>query len=255
MTMTTTDPTTCGPLAHRVAMDLQEAELARSISMLRSFDEKAWSRPTDCPGWDVATMYRHVLGACEAGASMRENVHQLLRARTRRRRHGGPLEAALSAVQVEERMDLGPTQILAGLEDVAPRTIRGRSRTPSVVRKHARMKVDGPVHETWELGYLIDTIYLRDLWMHRIDASRATGRALELSVEHDGRIVRDVVAEWARRHRQPFVLELTGRAGATFASRSEEDGAERLSLDAVEFCRGLAGRTDAVGLLATVVPF
>jgi hypothetical protein len=44
---------------------------------------------------------------------------------------------------------------------------------PSATRHHVKLKVDGPVHETWTLGYLTDTIYLRDLWMHRIDAARA----------------------------------------------------------------------------------
>ena len=39
----------------------------------------AWKAPTDCPAWDIRAMYQHVLGACEAGASIRENVHQLRR--------------------------------------------------------------------------------------------------------------------------------------------------------------------------------
>jgi hypothetical protein len=88
--------------------------------------------------------------------------------------------------------------------------------------------------------------------MHRVDASRATGRDLVLSAEHDGRIVADVVAEWARRHGQPFTLTLTGPAGGTFRSG---DGGEVLELDAVEFCRTLAGRVEGTGLLATIVPF
>ena len=37
-----------------------------------------------CPDWDVREMYLHVLGTCEAGASMRENVHQRRRARKHR---------------------------------------------------------------------------------------------------------------------------------------------------------------------------
>jgi hypothetical protein len=44
---------------------------------------------------------------------------------------------------------------------------------PSASRHHVKLKVDGPVHETWTLGYLTDTIYLRDLWIHPIDAARA----------------------------------------------------------------------------------
>jgi hypothetical protein len=117
------------------------------------------------------------------------------------------------------------------------------------------MAVDGPVNETWKLGYLIDTIYLRDLWMHRVDSAHALGQPLELSAAHDGRIVADVVAEWARRHGRPFVLELAGPVGATFVSDPDVAGAEQVSLDAVEFCRTLAGRVPATGLLATVVPF
>ncbi len=85
------------------------------------------------------------------------------------------------------------------------------------------MKVDGPVVEKWSLGYLIDTIYLRDAWMHRVDVTRATGAALVLTPDHDGRIVADVVAEWARRHGQPFTLHLTGPAGGTFTGGRPSD--------------------------------
>ena len=255
MTMTTTDVTTIEPLTHHEAMRRQEHELQRTLTLLRSLDDSSWSAPTDCPAWDVRAMYQHVLGACEAGASMRENIRQLRRARAYRKQHGGPLEAALSAVQVRERAGLSPAQITERLTAVAPRTVRGRTRTPAAVRHHARLAVDGPVHETWTLGYLIDTIYLRDLWMHRIDAARALGRPPELSAGHDGRIVADIVAEWARRHGKAFVLDLAGPAGGTYARGAVNPDAERLSLDAVEFCRTLAGRAPATGLLTTIVPF
>ena len=255
MTMTTIDVATLEPLTHHEAMNLQQHELERTLRMLRSLDGEAWSTPTDCPAWDIRAMYQHVLGACEAGASMRENVHQLRRGRAYRKQHGGPLEAALSEVQVRERADLSPAQVVEQLAAIAPKTVRGRSRTPALVRNHAKMAVDGPVHETWRLGYLIDTIYLRDLWMHRADSAHALGQPLELSADHDGRIVADVVAEWARRHGQPFVLELAGPVGARYVSDPDAPGAEHVSLDAVEFCRTLARREQATGLLATVVPF
>ena len=94
------------------------------------------------------------------------------------------------------------------------------------------MKIDGPVFEKWALGYLIDTIYLRDLWMHRVDAAHVTGRDLVLAQDHDGRIVADVVAEWARRHGQPFTLTLTGRAGGSFTSADGGGQGESVELDA-----------------------
>ena len=93
--------------------------------------------------------------------------------------------------------------------------------------------------EKWSLGYLIDIIYLRDAWMHRLDTARATGAGLVLSADHDGRIVADVVSEWAGRHGQPFTLELTGEAGGVFISG---EGGETTVIDAVEFCCLLAGR-------------
>ena len=91
--------------------------------------------------------------------------------------------------------------------------------------------------------------------MHRIDASRAVGRPPELTADHDARIVSDGVADWAHRHGQPFVAELTGPAGGTYASDPGHAGAARIELDAVEFCRTLAGRAPAAGLLTTIVPF
>lgn len=255
MTMTTIDVSTIQPLTHAEAMLRQAHELNCTLTLLRSIDHAAWMTPTDCPDWDVRAMYLHVLGACEAGASLRENVHQMRLARAHRKHRGGPLEAALSAVQVRERVALSPAQILERLAATAPKTVRGRGRIPALVRNHAKLTVDGPVWETWTLGYLIDTIYLRDVWMHRVDTAHAVGRPLELSAHHDGRVIAGVVAEWARRHDQPFALDLTGPAGGTYTRHPDHAEAQHLSLDAVEFCRTLAGRAVGTGLLATIVPF
>lgn len=253
--MTMTDTPTA-PISHTEAMQLQRHELDVTVEFLRSLDADDWAtHSADCPDWDIHKTYLHVLGACEAGARMRENIHQLRAAYSHRRHHGGPLEAALSNVQVRERLDLSPDELVERLAAVAPATITGRGRVPGPVRKYATLKIDGPVHETWKLGYLVDTIYLRDMWMHRVDASRATGRSLRLTADHDGRIVADVVAEWARRHGQPYVLELEGPAGGAFADRADDPAAERHQLDAIEFCRVLSGRGTAHGLLETIVPF
>lgn len=258
--MTTADSTitevdAIDPVDHKEAMQLQRTELERTIAMLRTFADADWAASTDCPDWDVRAMFLHVLGASEAGASMRQNLHQLRAAYAHRRRHGGPLEAALSNVQVRERADLQPSELVEKLAEVAPRTIRGRNRIPAPARRFAKLAIDGPVHEKWRLGYLVDVIYLRDMWMHRVDASIALERPLELSADHDGRIVEDVVAEWARRHGRPFRLELTGPAGGVFAHDAGAPEATQLRLDAVEFCRTVGGRVPAEGLLATVVPF
>ncbi len=88
-----------------------------------------------------------------------------------------------------------------------------------------------------------------------MDAPRRDGPspapANELTGDHDGRIG----AEWARRHGKPFSLDLTGPAGGTYAHRADHPHTEHLSLDAVDFCRTLAGRGHPVGLLTAIVPF
>ena len=250
-TMSPTDITTITAITHGEAMDLQAKEFDRALALLRSLDAPDWSLETDCPDWDVRRMWLHVLGASEAGASMRENMHQMRLARTRRKKLGVPLEAGLSGVQVDERENLAPGELLDRLEQIAPKTVKARARTPRLMRA-VKVAVDAPVVEKWSLGYLTDVIYLRDAWMHRIDTARATGRDLVLSPEHDGRIVADVVAEWAQRHGESFTIELTGVAGGTYTAGA---GGEPLVMDAIEFCRLLAGRGEATGLLTTIVPF
>lgn len=89
-------------------------------------------------------------------------------------------------------------------------------------------------------------------WMHRIDICRATGTDPVLAPEHDGRIIADVVADWARRHGQPFSLVLEGHAGSTYVT---DDGAPETRIDAVESCRIPSGRGTGEGLLAARVAF
>jgi hypothetical protein len=64
--------------------------------------------------------------------------------------------------------------------------------------------------------------------------------------------VADLVAEWARRHGQPFTLTLTGPAGGSYVAG---DGGEHIQLNAVEFCRIVSGRAEGTRLLTTAVPF
>jgi uncharacterized protein (TIGR03083 family) len=252
MNTTTIDVSTLEPFSHTEAMGLQAAELDRTLDLLRSLDPGDWTTQTPCPDWDVRQMYLHVLGACEAGASMKENVHQMRAAKKHRKTNGGALEAGLSNVQVRERIDLTPAQLVERLANIAPVTVRKRTKTPGLMRR-MKLEIDGPVFEKWALGYLIDTIYLRDLWMHRVDTTHVTDHDLVLTADHDGRIVADVVAEWARRHRKPFDLTLTGPAGGKYAGAGAAP--ETIELDAVAFCLALAGRSDSQGLLSTIVPF
>jgi hypothetical protein len=70
--------------------------------------------------------------------------------------------------------------------------------------------------------------------------------------EHDGRIVADIVAEWAQNHSQPFVLRLDSVAGSTF---TQGQAGQAVSLDAIEFGRIPWGRAQRNGLFSSQVLF
>jgi uncharacterized protein (TIGR03083 family) len=244
------DQEVMAPLRHGEAMGLAETELARMVAQLDSLSPEDWARPTVCELWDIRALASHVLGMVEAQASFRQFAHDY---RAAGKRTGGKMIDAMTATQVAERSSMTPAAIIERLAAVAPKAVKARRRSPAPMRWAVRMKQDPPFDaERWRFGYLVDTIFTRDTWLHRLDISRATGRDMVLSADHDGRLIGDVVAEWARRHGQPFSLTLTGPAGGCWHVGA--DG-ESLELDALDFCWAVGSRRQASGLLATMVPF
>ncbi|NYJ05731.1 maleylpyruvate isomerase family mycothiol-dependent enzyme [Petropleomorpha daqingensis] len=236
------------PMQHRDWMAASAEEYRRLGELLAGLSDEDWRRPTDCTEWDVRDLVAHLVGNAEGSASIRELRRQ--QKLGRRLRPGAPDIDGMTAVHVQERADLAPDQLVRDLADVGVRAVRARGRIPAPVRA-VRIPF-GPPLGTRPLGYLMDCIYTRDAWLHRVDLARATGRPLELTADHDGRIVADVVAEWAATHGQPYRLTLTGPAGGTWSHG--QDG-EQLTLDAVEFARVLSGRDEGTGLLTHPVPF
>jgi uncharacterized protein (TIGR03083 family) len=237
-------------LERTTAMRLAAAEYSRFLTQMRRLSADDWSRPTDCPDWDVRTLASHVLGMAELSASIREQMRQMRAAK----RKGGVFIDALTGLQVSERMGMSPAQITSRFAEVAPKAARGRRRTPGFIRRRA-MGIEQPVGdrvERWSIGYLVDVILTRDTWVHRVDVARATGHGLELTGDHDGILVADVAAEWAARHGQPCSLVLSGPAGGSWSWGS---GGPTVEIDAVEFCRVVSGRGHSTGLLDVAVPF
>jgi uncharacterized protein (TIGR03083 family) len=248
-TRPTTDVAAIPALGHAEAMRLAAAEFDAILELLRALSPEDWRRQTVCELWDVRAMAGHMLGMAEAQASIRQFLHDF---RAANRRTSGAMIDELTATQVRERTQLSTTELIERFTAAAPRAVRARRRAPSLMRSKVRLQQDPPFDERWTYGFLVDTIFTRDPWIHRVDISRATGRELVLTSEHDGRIVADVVAEWAGRHRRPFTLALTGPAGGSW---HRGHGGEEIEIDAVEFCWILAGRAAGTGLLATRVPF
>jgi uncharacterized protein (TIGR03083 family) len=239
------------PITRSEAHMLAATENERMLDLLSSLTDEDWSKPTDCPAWNVRALAGHVLGGMEGFCSFGRLIHMMRAAKKEAGK--GSFVDGMTTVQVRERADLTTAELLRRIGEAGPKSARFRSRVPAPFRAMPmKQELLSGATESWKMSYLLDTILTRDTWMHRVDIARAIGRAPSLTAEHDGRIVADAVAEWARRHGHPVTLELTGPAGATFNRGS---AGESISLDAVEFCRILSGRGVGTGLLAQEVPF
>jgi len=251
MTVPSTDVSEIPRIRHDEAMVITAAEFTRMLALLRALSPSDWAKPTDCDRWNVRAIALHLVGTAEANASLPEQVRQM--------RHGSKLKASVDSphwwdganeYQIAKHADLPDAKIANFYADVVPRATVARTRMPRLIRALPVLKLPAPVGRQ-PLSYLTDMGFTRDVWMHRVDIARATGHEMELTVEHDGRLVADLVAEWAATHGEAFVLELEGVAGGTYVSGT---GGEHVRIDAVEFCRVLSGRAPGVGVLAHPLP-
>lgn len=239
-----------GRIDRAEARDLAEEEFSRFAALAGSLTDEEWAMPTDCAAWDARRVALHVLGSADAQASVREFVHQM--------RRGVPLNKqidshhwvdGLNELQIRERQHLSNAEMVTQLATVGRKAVQGRWRTPPPMR-YLPVPFGPPVG--WRpLKYLLDVGFTRDIWCHRVDICCATARPMELSAEHDGRLVADIVAEWADLHGQPFELVLEGPAGGKFTRGT--DG-ERVDIDAVDFVRTLSGRLRGTGVLSHPLP-
>jgi uncharacterized protein (TIGR03083 family) len=238
-------------LEHEEAMQLAAAEYDRLLAVVDDLGPDDWSQPTECPGWDVKAMLGHVLGALELQADPAERMRQITTAAGISAQTGELRLDAMTALQVREHAALTPEELRRALHEAVPRGLSARRGT-TPEQRDSSYDPQLPGESGWTMGYLFDVIHTRDPWIHRVDICRAISRELEITPDHDGRIVADVVADWARRHGQPFTLTLTGPAGGVFTAG---DGGDEVELGAVEFCRVLSGRGRGGGLLTTRVTF
>lgn len=227
-------------LSHDEWIAIGAAENAAMLRLLRSLDPDDWAAPTDCALWSVKDIAAHVLGNADGFTSFRELRHQLAGSMRRRKELGNPLNA-MNQTQIDDRRYLSVDELLARLDEKLPAFIKVRDRLGRFGR--AIPFYDPSVLGFTNLRYLTDTIYPRDVLMHRIDITRATGKELELLDEHR-LLVADVIRDWARRVKPDVRLELSGSVGAVFEAGAATTS---ISADAVEFCRVLSGRGESSG--------
>jgi uncharacterized protein (TIGR03083 family) len=221
------------------AQAVAHAEGRATLELLRTLGDD-WTRPTDCTDWDV----RALVAQCQDGLHLGSVLRRELLGR-RRYPDKSPLDGYMAVGVDDHRAASGP-QLVERFASLWPRAARARRRRPAVLR---RITLDPgiPGQPRWRLDYLLDVIYNRDLWMHRVDLARATGRPFVLG-DHDGEIVAQVVRDLARGwSAAPVALELTGPAGGGWLLGSGDPVAV-VRAEAVAYLRALAGRDDEVAL-------
>jgi uncharacterized protein (TIGR03083 family) len=210
--------------------------------LLGTLDEQDWRRPTDCVGWDVHDLTAHLVGEYEE-ITRPWVLLRRLRKGHRRYPHLSRLDAH-NQQQLDELGDQSGEELTTALARLAPEAIRARRRLPGPLRRlpvaklfpeEARRMPDAG------LGYLLDVIMVRDVWMHRVDLARATGRPLALG-EHDREVVAQVVRDVGRCWNGPSVLlELGGPAGRRWRLGKDVPAAT-VRTDAVGYLRAVSGR-------------
>jgi uncharacterized protein (TIGR03083 family) len=236
-----------------LAMRLAAAEYARCAQLLARLEPEHWSAPTVNTGWDVRDTAGHMLGMMQMMSSVPQLFGQMSTSMREARKAKAPVSIDfLTALQVRRNAGLTTAELIQRWRDLAPKAVRGRRRIPRLLQRQTMPEAQlvGGRLERWTLGYLVDVILTRDPFMHRLDICATTGLDPQVTSDHEGRLVADIVHEWAERHGQACSLELTGPAGGVWGT-----GGEQITMDALEFCRVVSGRGEASGLLTTAVPF
>lgn len=214
------------------------------LRLLVSLDETDWEKTTDCAPWTVADVVRHMVGAAKGHARLREEVRQFRYAARHAHAHDGSRLDAMNALQVRDHAHLGGPELISELDRVWSDAVASRMSRPAFLRviripNETTGSTPPGSGRSIRLGHLFDVILTRDVWLHRIDIVRATGRDSTFA-EHDRRIVEDVLAEWAAAlGNRGFSLTITAPYSARYTAGS---GVPELELDAIELCRILSGR-------------
>jgi uncharacterized protein (TIGR03083 family) len=179
------------PIKHDEAMAIAAVENHRLWELLIDIKPDKWSLPTDCTRWDVRAIVVHLIAQAEAQASIVEFVRQTMAGRKLMEEIGGiyPVDG-MNEAGLRARSHLTPEELSDRWSRVAAEALRFRRRMPAPIRALPLLRLDRGL---WKpLGYLYDIGFTRDVWMHRVDLSRAIGRTFNATAQHDGRLVSSV---------------------------------------------------------------
>lgn len=216
-----------------------DAEYSALVADLHAVPDHRTDARTDCAGWTVHDIVAHVTEAAREGAHPLVLASRYCRAALRHR--GRPLVDPVNAMQVRRGRSLTWPDLLGELEVLAPAAVRGRRRTPPFVRRRELPASQGFVRGD-TIGFVNDVIYTRDVWMHRVDVSRAVGRPMSRSPAEE-LVITQVLRDLGRTWTGPSLrLELTGRTTGSWTLGDSGPRSPAVHADAVDLCRRLSGR-------------
>lgn len=242
-------------LTHSEAVHMAAEETCRFIDLIETLDDDDWGRPTACALWTVKDIVAHQAAHIVSFTSLKSFAGQLdPRLLRPYMRQGMSLLDAWNQSQVDLRCDTAPADLIAEIRVAKDRSLAARARIPAWVRGPA-LPMPG-VDQPRSLGYLFDLVYTRDMWMHRLDICRATGREMALDANYDRRTVALIVRDLALKALRGLggrsaILDLTGSAGGAYRIGADIEPSAHVQLDALTFCILTSGRTSAADVLAS----
>jgi len=251
------------PLSHQEAGVMAGVEVEQFITLLETLAEDDWQKPTYCTQWNVYQMVGHQAGAYAGFASWPEFRRQW--GPPPQPKQGQMVVDAVNDIQVADRAQATPAELIAELRQVGPQAIATRQRIPALIRGlrfdmggflyawqpsqmlAALRRPYGPTAVAFNLNdqtfrgpmrldYITDLIYTRDTWMHRIDICLATGRALLLSDDHDGRIMELIMVDLAEQLKdvlngQTVAYDIPGPGGGCWQIGPDQTPAATITME------------------------
>lgn len=209
-----------------------QTEYERLLALLESLEGDDWRQRTYCTAWNVRDMAGHLAGSMAGSSNFAEFLRQNM-THPYIREAANPVDGT-NRLQVEERAGKTNAEVIDEFRELGPIAIRNRQKLPWLVRRIPIPPIGG------DFGYLMDTIYPRDEWMHRYDICAATGRDFVVTPEHDGRIVALVLRDVARKLRRESAgrcieLHLTGALEMAYRFGDGPEPACTLEIDLFAF--------------------
>lgn len=254
MNQTPTAPVDVSSIAridHDEAMNITAIENRKFAELIASLSPTQWSTPTECTRWDVRAMAAHLVGSAASQASPLEFFRQKRGGKPICKELGSPFWwDGMNELQVRERSSSTTEELTTEWNTASAKALKSRNKMPRPIAGLKLLNLPEPVGRQ-PLSYLFDIGFTRDVWAHRIDIAHAIAVEPDHDEVHDGRILADIIAEWAATHREPFTLVLDGPGGGTFVHGTS---GEEVHISVVDFVRTLDERTTASGVLQHTLP-